>query len=320
MNYIDQINYFWQLQAEQPFQANETQLYFYLLHSCNKLFWKQPFGHSDRYLADKLNISPTTLRKAKKTLAERGLISYSVPDKIKTQCKYRIKSVSKTDTDKTTSVSNTDSELYQKLVQPVSETDTDMSKSVSKTGNNNKTITKLIENSLSVNEETYDLQIFYETLKRKISNYPLFSKKTVSIKVCETFLKSYLPSEILNVLKSIQNRSCDFRETCERLELSEILELYLPQQRNKVEKYFDKHLCYCPELKKMPKQLTLREKIELYGRFSEKSISQAIEIVEDRPDYRKGQSVYMALKTNLEKTENKTQGQNAYSPHQPAPR
>ena len=54
----------------------------------------------------------------------------------------------------------------------------------------------------------------------------------------------------------------------------------------------------------MPIQLTLKEKHELLTHSSTKNLKDSIMTVEDRPDYRKGQSVYMAVKKNLELTGN----------------
>ena len=51
MNYIELVNQFWQCDIEHSFNGSETRLYFYLLHTCNSLRWKNPFTHSDAHLA-----------------------------------------------------------------------------------------------------------------------------------------------------------------------------------------------------------------------------------------------------------------------------
>ena len=102
MNYIELINQFWRQDAERPFQASDTRLYFYLLHTCNTLGWKNPFGHSDRHLALQVGASVNTIRKAKFRLIESGLIKVFTPLKpsnsIAGQSIYTLLTVSKTDT------------------------------------------------------------------------------------------------------------------------------------------------------------------------------------------------------------------------------
>ena len=92
MNYIELINKFWIANTEKPFTPSDTQLYFYLLHTCNRLAWKVPFGQSDRYLSLALNLSVNTLREAKNRLKQRGLIDFKAPEKgskgINGQTKY----------------------------------------------------------------------------------------------------------------------------------------------------------------------------------------------------------------------------------------
>jgi len=80
MNYIGLINRFWQCNTEHPFSAHESQLYFYLLHTCNQLGWKMPFGHSDRHLSAMTGMSVPTVRQCKNRLAQRGLITVIIPD------------------------------------------------------------------------------------------------------------------------------------------------------------------------------------------------------------------------------------------------
>jgi transposase len=80
MNYLQLVNGFWQCDLEHHFTPNDTRLYFFLLHTCNSLGWKIPFGHSDRHLALKLGVSVNTIREAKARLKQRGLIDFKVPD------------------------------------------------------------------------------------------------------------------------------------------------------------------------------------------------------------------------------------------------
>jgi hypothetical protein len=93
MNYIKLINQFWLLNTEHSFTATDTKLYFYLIHTCNLLGWKMPFGHSDRHLAAVTELSVPTIRACKKRLGERGLLLYEIPPlpskAFKGQCQYR---------------------------------------------------------------------------------------------------------------------------------------------------------------------------------------------------------------------------------------
>lgn len=81
VNYIELINRFWQSDIEHCISPNDTRLYFYLLHTCNSLGWKQSFGHSDRFLSLTLGISVNTVREAKNRLKQRGLIDFKSPEK-----------------------------------------------------------------------------------------------------------------------------------------------------------------------------------------------------------------------------------------------
>ena len=64
---------------EHRLTASDTRLYFYLLHTCNQLGWKMPFGHSDRHLAALIDLSVSTVRSSKIRLQQRGLIIFTVP-------------------------------------------------------------------------------------------------------------------------------------------------------------------------------------------------------------------------------------------------
>ena len=108
MNYIKLINQFWLYNTEHSFTASDTKLYFYLIHTCNLLGWKMPFGHSDRHLAAVTELSVPTVRACKRRLKERGLLLYEIP-KISSkafagQCQYRFPSVQNFYTDTCTDV------------------------------------------------------------------------------------------------------------------------------------------------------------------------------------------------------------------------
>ena len=77
MNYIELINQFWQCDIEHSFNGSETRLYFYLLHTCNSLRWKNPFTHSDAHLAAVSGMSVNTLKSARNRLKQAGLIEFT---------------------------------------------------------------------------------------------------------------------------------------------------------------------------------------------------------------------------------------------------
>jgi hypothetical protein len=79
MNYLELINRFWRMNAEKPFSSLDTKLYFYLLHTCNSLYWKMPFGHSDAHLAYVLDCTEQTARRAKERLKKTGLVMWKAP-------------------------------------------------------------------------------------------------------------------------------------------------------------------------------------------------------------------------------------------------
>lgn len=73
-NYIRLINRFWVINLEYSFTGNETKLYFYLLHVCNSLGWKNPFRNSLRQINNGTNISINSVKSAQKRLVESGLV------------------------------------------------------------------------------------------------------------------------------------------------------------------------------------------------------------------------------------------------------
>jgi hypothetical protein len=106
VSYISRINDFWKLHLEQPFEASDIMVYFYLLNISNSLGWKNPFGNADRHLAGNLKCGVNTLRRSKERLADRKLIKFDQGG-FKGQTLYTLLSVSILNTD-TVSILNTD--------------------------------------------------------------------------------------------------------------------------------------------------------------------------------------------------------------------
>jgi uncharacterized phage protein (TIGR02220 family) len=114
MNYIKLVEKFWIADLEKPLTPSDTRLYFYLVHTCNKLAWKVPFGQSDRFLSSILLLSINCIRESKNRLKQRGLIEFKAPEKgsrsFDGQTKYSFPTVSFSDT-----VSDTVSDTNNKL-------------------------------------------------------------------------------------------------------------------------------------------------------------------------------------------------------------
>lgn len=75
MKYLDLINQFWEKHNAVLYKPSEIALYFYLLDSCNKGRWKNPFQVTARQLI-LLGLSEDTITRAKRELKNTGLIDF----------------------------------------------------------------------------------------------------------------------------------------------------------------------------------------------------------------------------------------------------
>ena len=73
---FEYLKHFWKENEVRMFSARETQLYFFLLEDCNRLYWRNPFGCSTLRITNNLGISRQTLCRLRESLQERGLITY----------------------------------------------------------------------------------------------------------------------------------------------------------------------------------------------------------------------------------------------------
>jgi hypothetical protein len=80
MTYIDLINSFWEKDLEANFSSGEATFYFYLLNTCNRLAWKNPFGLSNAVAMAKFGWSKSSFDTIKKSLKNAGLISFKAGD------------------------------------------------------------------------------------------------------------------------------------------------------------------------------------------------------------------------------------------------
>lgn len=76
MNYIDLINNAWSLREQGIISICEQDLYMYLVHKCNMLFWKNPFNQPTEVLCSILNTNRNALTARRNRLKQLGLIDF----------------------------------------------------------------------------------------------------------------------------------------------------------------------------------------------------------------------------------------------------
>jgi hypothetical protein len=76
MTYIELMNRFWNLNNEHFFTSYETQLYFYLLNTCNHTGWKKSFVKPNKIICYECSISEKTLISLRNRLKQIGLIDF----------------------------------------------------------------------------------------------------------------------------------------------------------------------------------------------------------------------------------------------------
>lgn len=101
MNYIELINDFWQLHAEEQFSPVEGMMYFHLLDVSNRLGWKNPFKQSNQRIASVLGVTEKTIQTARKHLEEALLIQYKHGDGRKYVSTYTLLRITESDQENT---------------------------------------------------------------------------------------------------------------------------------------------------------------------------------------------------------------------------
>lgn len=76
MNYIDLINNVWSLREQGIISAHEQDLYMYLLHKSNMLFWKNPFNQPTEVLCSILGFNRNALIARRNRLKQLNLIDF----------------------------------------------------------------------------------------------------------------------------------------------------------------------------------------------------------------------------------------------------
>lgn len=90
MNYIELINNVWNMREQGIISTREQDLYLYLLHRSNVLFWKNPFHQSTTVLCSVLSIDRNTLITRRKRLKKLRLIDYEEGKAKNRPAKYTI--------------------------------------------------------------------------------------------------------------------------------------------------------------------------------------------------------------------------------------
>lgn len=116
LNYIEQINMFWKLDAEHSFNGNESRLYFYLLSLSNSLYWKNPLTNADGYTASRVGISVNTLKAVRNRLQQAGLITFKPGGNgARNKCQYYLVPEAQVMRELSNKVSNSDTLLNETL-------------------------------------------------------------------------------------------------------------------------------------------------------------------------------------------------------------
>ncbi|GHT68656.1 hypothetical protein AGMMS50239_34170 [Bacteroidia bacterium] len=77
MNYLKLVCNFWRLDEQQGFTANETRIYFFLLHLANSFYWEKDwFEYGDEKMKAHVGVSSAVLRTARHNLKEASLINF----------------------------------------------------------------------------------------------------------------------------------------------------------------------------------------------------------------------------------------------------
>ncbi|MGL5914027.1 MAG: hypothetical protein ACRCZB_07660 [Bacteroidales bacterium] len=94
MNYIELINQYWQLREQGMITGAEGDLYLYLIHTSNKLNWKNPFNQSNKLICAILNTSEPTLIRHRNTLKQVGLIEFESGKAVRQNTQYYLNNFS----------------------------------------------------------------------------------------------------------------------------------------------------------------------------------------------------------------------------------
>ena len=88
MNYIAQINAFWDSATTNPLSTGQVSLYFALLHVCNRSNWTEWFQAPNQVLSVLTGLSRSGILKARNELKQRGLIDFQ--EKATKATKYKV--------------------------------------------------------------------------------------------------------------------------------------------------------------------------------------------------------------------------------------
>lgn len=77
MKYIELAIHSWEIRLQGMMTGLDWELYMYLLNTCNRLMWKNPFNVPTSKMCDQLDVSKNTLMKRRNRLKELGLIDFT---------------------------------------------------------------------------------------------------------------------------------------------------------------------------------------------------------------------------------------------------
>jgi hypothetical protein len=192
MNYIELINSYWQLREQGMITGAEGDLYLYLLHTSNKLGWKNPFNQSNALIRAILNISEPTLIRHRNALKQVGLLEFESGKAVKKNTQYYLKNLSSVD-------SSVVSGVVSGVVSSVDEKALDNTKhKQNKTKINNKPPTPLKGDAVVPFFETYKL--FHEAYEgRKDGVETTFSHYRKKHKDWDTVVPLLMPALELEI-------------------------------------------------------------------------------------------------------------------------
>ena len=314
LNYIQLINQFWRVKRAYNLTSNQSLLYLGLLDKCNSLSWKNPFRESERYLSKSLNISVNTIRKDRQKLVECGMIRFYLPEKASksvegsatyfiieniptastTEAVEEIKNTPTASTTEAPTASTTEAQPLQ-----------NSSPTASTVAANIKPSTKNLQKTSFFKDEIK--KIFdSDQLKQKFNNLLTLIKYNHSFKGMDisgdeyiSYLQNYYPEEIEGALREYSDRAWEYSEDQKQKSIGDILNLKLPAQRQNTEKTINNAIKGCEKVLQMPGQLTTYEKINLLKHADYHCLKDAFSDIEDNANYRKGDSVFLAVKKNL---------------------
>jgi len=120
MTYIELINMAWELREQGVITVYEHDLYCYLVHKCNRLYWKNPFHQSSSVICAVMSINKNALAERRKRLKQLGLITYKEGTARLRPAEYTISAIARTGKNGTVKVSTVKGVMQRPSLQEIS--------------------------------------------------------------------------------------------------------------------------------------------------------------------------------------------------------